>query len=245
MELGRLGRLFADLYRTGDGDGADARDRESVATRACAACVELLEVGGAGILLVDDDGRAGAFGASGAAWAGVVEELQFVLGEGPGVDAHARGQSVLEPDLARVTHTRWTAFTPAALQAGVQRVFSVPLRVGAIRVGALDLSDGVPGPLGRQQRIDAVVMADVVTRRLLATQADAPPGRLGSELDDDVHALRVEVHQAAGMLSEQLDIRSPDALVLLRAAAYASERPIDEIAHEVVARTLRFDDGQV
>ena len=103
----------------------------------------------------------------------------------------------------------------------------------------------MPGPLGRQQRIDAVVMAEVVTRRLLATQAGALPGRLGSELDDDARALRVEVHQAAGMLSEQLDIRSPDALVLLRAAAYASERPIDQIAHEVVVRRLRFDDGPV
>lgn len=237
MELGRLGRLFADLYRSAD-------DRESVANRACVACVELLEVGGAGILLVDDAGRASAFGASGAASAGVVEELQFVLGEGPGVDAHALGQPVSEPDLARGVPARWATFGPSALRAGVQGVFSFPLCTGTIRLGALDLSEASPGPLRHQQRIDAVVMADVVTRRLLATQADAPPGRLGAELDDDARGLRVEVHQATGMLSEQLDIRSADALVLLRASAYASERPIDEIAHDVVTRTLRFDDGQ-
>jgi hypothetical protein len=241
MELGRLGRLFADLYRADDNG---ERDRASVATRACVACVELLDVGGAGILLVDDSGRASAFGASGAESAGVVEELQFVLGEGPGVDAHTDGRQVFVPDLARVEPTRWTEFTPAALRAGVHGVFSFPLGSGTIRLGALDLSDGSPGPLGRQQCIDAVVMADIVTRRLLATQADASPGRLGSELDGDARALRIEVHQAAGMLSEQLDIRSAHALVLLRASAYASERPIDEVAHEVVTRTLRFDDGQ-
>jgi len=34
-------------------------------------------------------------------------------------------------------------------------------------------------------------------------------------------------------------------LVLLRAAAYASERPIDALAHDVVARTLRFDEDPV
>jgi hypothetical protein len=237
MELGRLGRLFADLCRTAD-------DRESVATRACIACVELLEVGGAGILLVDDTGRANAFGASGAASASVVEELQFVLGEGPGVDAHVLGRPVSEPDLTRMAPTRWTTFAPSALRAGVHGVFSFPLCIGAIRLGALDLSDASPGPLRHQQRIDAIVMADVVTRRLLATQADAPPGRLGPDLDGDARALRVEVHQAAGMLSEQLDIRSADALVLLRASAYASERPIDAVAHEVVTRTLRYDDGQ-
>ena len=44
------------------------------------------------------------------------------------------------------------------------------------------------------------------------------------------------------MISEQLDLRAPDALVLLRAAAYASERPIDDLAHDVVTRRLRFDD---
>ena len=84
-------------------------------------------------------------------------------------------------------------------------------------------------------------MAGVVTRRLLAAQVGAPAGLLGADLDDR-RAFRSEVHQAAGMISEQLDLRATDALVLLRAAAYASERPIDDVARDVVSRRLRFDD---
>ena len=44
------------------------------------------------------------------------------------------------------------------------------------------------------------------------------------------------------MLSEQLDIRAADALVLLRAHAYAAECPIDTLARDIVARKLRLDD---
>jgi hypothetical protein len=91
------------------------------------------------------------------------------------------------------------------------------------------------------QRADAVVMADIVTQTLLAAQSDARPGRLGVDLGDS-RTLRFEVHQAAGMLSEQLDIRAADALVMLKAHAYAEDRPIDAVAREVVIRELRIAD---
>jgi hypothetical protein len=238
MELGRLGRLFADLSRAPvDGAAAEA----SMGNRLCCACVELLDVGDAGILLVDDAGGVNGFATSGASAVGVLEDLQFTLGEGPGLDAHATGRPVLESDLAHPTTALWSAFAPAAVRAGFHGVFSFPLHVGEVRLGALDLSRRTPGGLSRQQRLDAFVMAGVVTRRLLAAQAGAPPGLLGHQLDDP-RALRVEVHQAAGMLSEQLDIRTADALLLLRAAAYAAERPIDDLAHGVVTRRLRFAD---
>ena len=45
------------------------------------------------------------------------------------------------------------------------------------------------------------------------------------------------------MISAQLDCGVEDALVRLRGYAFASERPIDEIAEEVVAGSFRFDDG--
>jgi AmiR/NasT family two-component response regulator len=53
---------------------------------------------------------------------------------------------------------------------------------------------------------------------------------------------RAHVHQATGMISAQLDIDMAEALVRLRAFAYTQDRPIDEVAGQVVVRTLRFDD---
>ncbi len=235
MELRRFAELFAELARP------VVDDADGVGTRLCVACVELLEMADAGILLVDDDGAMSCFATSGTAPVGVMEDLQFTLGEGPGIDAHASGRPVFASDLAHSSSTPWSAFAPAAVHNGVHGMFSFPLRVGEVRLGALDLSRGTAGALTRQQRFDGVVMADVVTRWLLAAQDGAPAGLLGHDLDDR-RTLRAEVHQAAGMISEQLDVRAPDALVLLRAAAYASERPIDDLAHDVVTRSLRFDD---
>jgi hypothetical protein len=237
MDLRRFGELFAELSR------APADDLGSVGTRLCVACVELLGVGDAGILLVDDDGGVSCFATSGPSAVGVMEDLQFTLGEGPGLDAHASGRPIFAPDLAGPDVAPWSAFAPAALGRGLQGVFSFPLRADSVRLGALDLSRATPGALSRQQRLDGVAMAEVVTRRLLAAQLGAPDGLLGADLDDP-GTLRIEVHQATGMISEQLDIRTADALVLLRAAAYASERPIDDLAHDVVGRRVRFDDHQ-
>jgi hypothetical protein len=233
MELARLGAMFAELHRLRPGANL-------VGTRLCLACVDVLDVTEAGIMLVDAGGGSTSFGTSDDSPVGVVEDLQFVLGEGPGLDAHATGRPVLEPDLSRPA-TRWSAFAPAALREGVRGVFSFPLVAGAARLGALDLSCATSGPLSIGQRADAGVMADVVAQTLLAAQSVAPPDWLGHEFGDS-RTLRLEVHQAAGMLSEQLDIRAADALVMLRAHAYAEQRQIDVVARDVVLRKLRIGD---
>jgi hypothetical protein len=53
---------------------------------------------------------------------------------------------------------------------------------------------------------------------------------------------RAAVHQATGMVSVQLGVSMEVALLRLRAHAYASGRPLGEVAQDVVARRLRFDD---
>ena len=235
MDFSRLGAVFVELHHPRPG-------AELVGTRLCLACVDVLAVDHAGILLVGTDGGSTSFGTSDATPVGIVADLQFTLGEGPGLDAHAHGHPVLEPDLCRPSSAHWSAFAAAALRHGVRGVFSFPLRTGPSRLGALDLSCTAAGALSDGQLADAVVMAEVVTQVLLAAQADARPGGLAAGFGDP-RSLRLEVHQAAGMLSEQLDIRAADALVLLRAHAYAGNRPIDAVAHEVVTRVLRIDAG--
>ena len=103
--------------------------------------------------------------------------------------------------------------------------FGLPLSVGAIRLGALDLYRGRPGPLTDEQGIDAAVLAGVITETLLALEAQAALGVIPHELEHG-ESLRGEVHQASGMISEQLGIGIADALVRLRAHAYAEGRPV-------------------
>jgi AmiR/NasT family two-component response regulator len=56
---------------------------------------------------------------------------------------------------------------------------------------------------------------------------------------------RAEVHQATGMIAIQLGSNLADALTVLRARAFASGRPIVELAHDVVTRRLRFTDDEL
>ena len=168
---------------------------------------------------------------------GIVEELQFTLGEGPCLDSYRLGKPVFEPALADPVTPRWPTFTAPAVEAGVQAIFGFPLQIGAIRLGALDVYFDHPGDLTRLQLGDALVMADVVTHEILELQAGAPPDALASELDT-VENLRAVVHQASGMLAVQLDIPVADALIRLRAYTYVEKRRVNDVAHDVVAGDL-------
>jgi hypothetical protein len=64
---------------------------------------------------------------------------------------------VAEPDLADPVTRRWLAFTPPALQAGARAVFGFPLRVGTVRLGALNLYRDCPGARGSPESVDTLV----------------------------------------------------------------------------------------
>jgi hypothetical protein len=193
---------------------------------------------GAGIMLISADVPQGSLCTSDAVSA-LLERLEFALGEGPCLDACSQDRAVLEPDLLHPGTTRWLAFGPPAIEAGVRAIFAIPLRVGAIRLGALNLYNKQPGALTDDQHADALVMADVAARAVLALQADASPGRLSAELKagSDFHHL---VHQASGMVSVQLAVGLGQAIVRLKAYAFANDRALNAVAADVVARRLRF-----
>jgi hypothetical protein len=204
----------------------------------CAACAAVVGVAGAGIMFKVGDHHHGSLGSSDEV-SGLVEELQFTLGEGPCVDAYDTGRPVSEPDLADPRAVRWPAFSAPALDAGVRAVFAFPLQLGAIRLGALDLHCDRPGELRVEQHRDALSVAEVVTHALLDLQAAVSPGGLAAELAGP-ETLRIEVQQASGMLAAQLDLSVADALVRLRAWAYAEGRPIRDVARDVITRRLQI-----
>lgn len=196
---------------------------------------------GAGIMLMSGDVPRGSVCSTNPVSA-LLEQLQYTLGEGPCVDAYNQGGPVLEPDLANPRTARWQAFSGPALDAGVRAVFGFPLQVGAVRLGSLDIYRDQPGPLTDDQHADALVMADVAAHAVLMVQADAPSGKLAAELEAGADFQYV-VHQASGMIAAQLDVSVGQALIRLRAYAFGNDRPLPEVARDVVARTLRFDAG--
>jgi hypothetical protein len=168
-----------------------------------------------------------------------LEELILTLGEGPSVDALRDGpvlvSDLTDPDCA----TQWPVFTDAAVGAGVRALFSLPLRVGAARLGVMDLYRDKPGALERPQLADALILADTACALLLDAQRVGPaPGRYVPVRAGPHHP---EVHQATGMISVQRGVSIAVALMRLRAYAYANERRLRDVAADVVARRLRLD----
>jgi transcriptional regulator with GAF, ATPase, and Fis domain len=222
----------------GDEHGEDAANRLSE------ACVALFGVDAAVISLIVDGAHAATLGASGPA-ARVLDELQFTLGEGPGLDAVTRRAAVLVTDLAEAgATTRWPTYRRAMHIRGIGFVYAIPIAIVGHYIGALTLFRARPGVLTAQQFAGARVAAELAEMPILdLTNADLqaavadPDSNSWTELSA---LMRTEVNQATGMLVGQLNAEPAVALALLRAHAYATDRTPTDVARDILARRLRI-----
>jgi ANTAR domain-containing protein/GAF domain-containing protein len=233
MDDSRVAEILAVLAR---GSG----EQVTLLHGLCAACLSALPVSGVGVTLMTADGPTGVVLAVTDERARQLEELQFALDEGPCVEASDSGRPVLEPDLVTSGSPRWPRFGAAVLDAGVRAVFAFPMRVGAIHVGALDLYRDAAGRLTADELVEALAFADAATVIVLHLQGhDGTNSALAEPIDS-----RAEVHQATGMITIQLGIGLAEALLRLRAHAYASGRTVSAVAADVVNRRMDFVDDE-
>ncbi len=217
LTLAGAHRLCADAMRRLPVDGA------AVSVRGGAANKELLHATDAVIARLDD--------------------LQFVLGEGPCLDAYRSRMPVLEPDLTSVPERyRWPGFAREAVGAGAAAVFAFPLQVGAVPFGILELYRAAPGALTDTDLATALLLADSGARDVLEDFVDA--GLEPTVADPDPMFGRPEVPQATGVIAVQRGIGVTQALVELRAAAFAANRPIADVAADVLAGRITFTDEE-
>ena len=207
--------------------------------RLCGAVVRALPASGAGVSVVDHHGLTG-FAAASDAESEYLEELQFTLGEGPCVDALAGRRPVLEPDVGKGAMARWPMYAPAVLERGVQAVFAFPLQVGAARLGVLDIYRRHPDGLDAGALALAVTFADVAVSTLLDAQGGLDVGMRQDALDE-MMSYRTELYQAQGMVMVDLGSSVDEAMVRLRAYAFAHERRLSDVARDIVAGRLRLD----
>lgn len=164
-------------------------------------------------------------------------DLEFVLGEGPAHLAIACGQAVQVEGTA--LGDRWPQYGPAIGRLGVQAVIAVPLQPPA-RLGAVSAYGSQPS-IGEEAATALGVIADALPLTLLQAEDNR-------QLGDGVPALPLfgeadvpaVVHQAAGMVSQQCGCGIADALALLRARAFSTGRPAEEIAAGVLRGELRL-----
>jgi hypothetical protein len=218
-------------------------EQVALPARLCAECLSALRVTGVGVALMTADGPSGVVLAATDERARQLEELQFALGEGPCVEASGSGRAVLQSDLLLAGPARWPQFGAAVLEAGVHAIFAFPLHAGAIHVGVLDLYRDTPGPLTELEVADARAFADAATVVVLHLQdhhgRDGAYSAITGAMDS-----QAEVHQATGMITIQLGVGTTEALLRMRAHAYASGQTVSAVAAEVTGRRLSFDNSE-
>jgi hypothetical protein len=225
-------------------DAVEGRRGVDAANHLCEACVSLFNVDAAAISLVFDGANVGTLGSSSPS-ARKYDELQFTMGEGPCLESVARRAPVLVLDLADPTDSRWPAYGAAMMANDIRFVFAMPVVVAGQHVGALDLFRALPGRLDGAQVAGAIVAAelagipllDLMNADLQAAAAD-PTSNAWVELNS---LSRAEVSQATGMLVAQLGIEPTEALVRLRAHAYATGRSATEVARDILDRRLKLE----
>jgi len=162
-----------------------------------------------------------------------LEDLQDVLGEGPGPDAYITGR-MIRATLGERAARRWPAFAAAAhAELGPMAISAIPIQPGIDVLGVLTLYQYPARPLEKDPTV-AQFVADTLGAALLRD------GGLQEDLGNGPWSSQAQVHQAAGMVIAQLGVGPEDALALLRAHAYADGASMAVIARAVVERRLDF-----
>jgi hypothetical protein len=207
-----------------------------VLNRLCRVAARLLPAQGVAVSLMTEHGPSGIVAMLDKE-SGAVEELQFLIGEGPGWDAFEARTPVQAPDLQTAGAHRWPGYSAAAGAYGIRAAFAFPLFIGSARLGVLGIYRTEPGRMSDETHEVALTLAGLATESLLDGQEEAGDGGTPAGVDGVLQS-RFPVYQAQGMVMAQLGVPLTEALVRLRAHAYSEGRTLGEVARDIVARTL-------
>jgi ANTAR domain/GAF domain len=209
--------LFATLQRVID------------ATRA------VFQVDGASLALAHEDGSLHWVVVTDGA-AGLLEDAQRELGEGPGLVAYDEGAAVAVMDLA--TDRRFARLAAAVTPRGLHGVLAVPVTVAGRPVGALSVYATQWCPWSGIDVAAVGAYAGVVAELLRAGMALDVRDAEVAELTQALSA-RVWVEQAKGALVATEGLDPAAAGERLGARAGASQRTVADVAREVVQDAQR------
>jgi hypothetical protein len=217
-------------------------DRDNVLgrlRRLCGAAAQELSASGAALTVLAEGGLCGLMAASDPL-SERIEELELLLGEGPRVDALATRRPVLVSDLGAAAMRRWPFYSASVHDDGVRAVFAFPLQVGGAQLGVLVVFRAYAGPLSADELAQTFAFAEVAVNVLLDGLDDAMAGTAIDGLDEAVEH-NAALFQAQGMVMVQLGITLVEALTRMRAHAFAENRRLIDVAHDIVARTMLFE----
>jgi len=199
------------------------------------ACVNVLGVSAAGLLLDDQKGNL-ALVASSSNETRLLELFQLQNNEGPCLDCVRTGTAVTSGDLDH-DRERWPLFVPAAAMAGFRSVAAVPLRLRDQIIGGLNLFMDTPREVPPGDRQLAQALADVATIGILQQRSLHRSHVLSEQLQNALTS-RIAIEQAKGVLSERGELTMDAAFDVLRRYARDHNLKVTEVANAVVTAGL-------
>ena len=229
----RLSRVFVELADT-LASGFDVVEFLHMLTERC---VELLDVGAAGVVLADEQGVLRVM-ASSDERAHTLELFEVQNQEGPCLDCIRSGEPVFNESLH--AESRWPAFSREARAAEFRFVHALPLRRRDQVIGALNLFSDEASRLAESGLVVGQALADVATIGLLQTRAMEESRVLASQLQGALNS-RVIIEQAKGMLAEHAGVDLDAAFRFLRGYARSRNEYLSDVARALVEGALPAD----
>ena len=188
---------------------------------------------GAGVTLVDEQGRKTTAAASGPI-VQQADKVQYELDEGPCLVAFAQRHAVRIDDLS--ADRRWPRWADAVLPLGLRSSLSVPLVAGDVTRGAVKVYSDRPGTYGERDERLLAMFAAQATVLVANVQAYESAGRLSDEVknalrDRDVLAM------ARGLLMARQQIPEESAFRMLVSLAAQRGVPVGTVASELLRST--------
>jgi GAF domain-containing protein len=224
-------RSLGELRRAGPDPGGVFATLQ----RVIDATLAVFQVDGASLALEHEDGSLRWVVVTDGA-AGLLEDTQRELGQGPGLAAYAEQAAVTVVDLA--TDRRFAGLAAVVTQLGVRGVLAVPVTVAGRPVGALSVHASAPCPWSAIDKAAVGAYAGVVAELL---QASIALGARDAEVAELTQALtaRVWVEQAKGALVATEGLDPAAASQRLHDRAGALQRSVADVAREVVQDAQR------
>jgi GAF domain-containing protein len=214
----------------------DDFDVVELLTRLADRCVEVLDVGAAGLMLASPGGGDLRVVASSSEAMRVLELFELQHEEGPCPDCYRTGEPVVNQDLATVD-SRWPRFAPRALEAGFHSVHALPMRLRGVTIGALNLFRAEAGPLDEGDIVAAQALADVATIAILQQRANLESNVLNEQLSQALNT-RIVIEQAKGVLAERANLDMEQSFSRLRGHARSHNIRLVDLAEGVIDGTV-------
>lgn len=198
-------------------------------------CVEVLDVGAAGLMLVAPDGDLRVMASSSEAMR-VLELFELQSQEGPCLDCYRTGVPVVNQDLA-TANGRWPRFAAEALAAGFRSVHALPMRLRGAVIGALNLFNVDSGEMRQADVGVAQALADVATIAVLQHRAALEAQVLNEQLNYALNS-RIVIEQAKGIVAERRNLDMEEAFAALRNHARNHNLRLADVAGAVIDGTM-------